>query len=60
MTPERREKWLLIGLSLAVLAELTWVVHHVSAEVIDVPQARAAGNPTTFTDNVIQAANAHK
>jgi hypothetical protein len=60
MTPERREKLLLIGLSLAVAAELTWVVHHVGAEVIDVPQARTASNPTTFTDNVIQAANAHK
>ncbi len=57
MTPERREKLLLIGLSLAVAAELSWVVHHVDAEVISVPAARATGNPTTFTDNVIEAAH---
>ena len=57
MTPERREKLLLIGLSLAVAAELTWVVQHLDAEIISVPEARATGNPTTFTDNVIEAAH---
>ena len=57
MTRERREKLLLIGVGLALVAELTWVVQHVKAEVIDAPQVKATGNPTTFTDNVIQAAN---
>jgi hypothetical protein len=57
MTPERREKLLLIGLGLAVAAELTWVAQQVRTEVIGVPQARTEGNPTTFTNNVIEAAN---
>jgi hypothetical protein len=57
MTPERREKLLLIGLSLAIAAELAWVAHQVRAEAINVPETRAEGNPTTFTNNVIEAAN---
>ena len=56
-TGGKRETLLLIGVSLAVAAELTWVVRHVSAEVIDTPQSRTAANPTGFTENVIQAAN---
>jgi hypothetical protein len=52
-----RETLLLIGLGIAVAAELTWVVHHVEAEVIDVPEVTASSNPTHFTENVIQAAN---
>ena len=57
MTRARRETLLLIGVGLALVAELTWVVHHVKAEVIDSPQAKVNGNPTAFTDKVIQAAN---
>lgn len=56
-TGTRRETLLLIGVSLAVAAELTWVVHHVSAEVVYTPESRTAANPTGFTENVIQAAN---
>ena len=57
MKRTRRETLLLLGVGLALVAELTWVVHHVKAEVVDSPQAKATGNPTVFTDNVIQAAN---
>ena len=57
MTRPRRETLLLIGVGLALVAELTWVVHHVKSEVIDSPQAKITVNPTAFTDNVIQAAN---
>jgi hypothetical protein len=57
MTRKRRETLLLIGVGLALAAELTWVVHHVKAEVIDSPQAAVNDNQTAFTDNVIQAAN---
>jgi hypothetical protein len=57
LTRRRRETLLLIGVTLAVAAELTWVVHHVNAEVIHSPELTAAGNPTAFTENVIQAAN---
>jgi hypothetical protein len=54
---QKRETLVLIGLTLAVAAELTWVVRHVRAEVIPVPQAAANSNPTVFTATVIQAAN---
>lgn len=57
LTARRREMLLLIGVGVAVAAELIWVVHHVRAEVIFSPEARAASNPTVFTENVIQAAN---
>lgn len=57
MTRPRRETLLLIGVGLALVAELTWVVHHVKSEVIDAPQTKITVNPTAFTDNVIQAAN---
>jgi len=57
MTRTRRETLLLLGVGLALVAELTWVVHHVKAEVIDSPQAKVTASPTAFADNVIQAAN---
>lgn len=57
LTERGRETLLLIGVGVAVAAELIWVVHHVRAEVIYSSEARAAGNPTVFTENVIQAAN---
>lgn len=57
LTARRRETLLLIGVGVAVAAELLWVVHHVRAEVIYSPEARAAGNPTVFAENVVQAAN---
>jgi hypothetical protein len=52
---QKRETLVLIAVTLAVAAELTWVVQHVRAEVL-VPQAAANGNPTVFTATVIQAA----
>jgi hypothetical protein len=57
MTRTRRETLLLIGVGLALVVELTWVVHHVKAEVIDSQQSNVTANPTAFTDHVIQAAN---
>lgn len=57
LTARRRETLLLIGVGVAVATELLWVVHHVRAEVIYSPEARASGNPTVFAENVVQAAN---
>lgn len=57
LTARRRETLLLIGVGVAVAAELIWVVHHVRAEVIYSSEARAAANPTVFAENVMQAAN---
>lgn len=56
-TSRGQETLLLIAVSLAVAAELTWVVHHTAAEVIYSPETRTAANEKIFTEAVIHAAN---
>jgi hypothetical protein len=56
-TSRGQETLLLIAVGLAVAAELTWVVHHMAAEVIYSPEARTAANEKVFTETVIHAAN---
>ena len=56
-TGQGQETLLLLVVGLAVAAELTWVVHHVAAEVIYSPEARTAGNEKVFTEAVVHAAN---
>jgi len=56
LTGKRRETLMLIGLMLAVAAELTWVVHHVRAELSDTPDSASTVDQAIFTENVIHAA----
>jgi len=56
LTGKRRETLVLIGVTLAVAAELTWVVHHIREEVIYTPESAPNANQAVFTENVIHAA----